>query len=535
MVWLPHTTRVGLPVADLGGTMVSCKKPVVPYKQKHQKQKPCLAETFAVASSYRRIASLRTAEQFTDYLDAHQIQLPFDAELSSGPESPLAAPLEVAGRKIGNRFTILPMEGWDGTTAGSSTKHMVRRWRNFGLSGAKLIWGGEAVAVEHAARANPNQLWLHEQTKAEIGHLRTELLETHRESFGKDDDLLVGLQLTHSGRFSRPNSKDQLEPIGLYHHPILDERCGGSDKVRILSDLEIDDLIEKFVNTAAIAADLGFDFVDIKHCHGYLGHEFLSGFDRPGRYGGSFENRTRFLREIVSGIRDQSPDLMIAVRLSAIDWIPFQMGSDGVGEPCPLEDQEYRFAFGGDKTGIGIDLSEPVSLLKLLEKLNIHLVCTSAGSPYYNPHIQRPAYFPPTDGYQPPEDPLAGVARQIELTRQLKQACPNLTYVGSGYSYLQQWLPNVGQAVVRNGGVDSVGLGRMVLSYPDLPVDVLAGRKLQHKRICRTFSDCTSGPRNGMISGCYPLDEHYRQLDERKELDAIKATFRKSMGSTTQK
>ncbi len=133
----------------------------------------------------------------------------------------------------------------------------------------------------------------------------------------------------------------------------------------------------------------------------------------------------------------------------------------------------------------------------------------TAGSPYYNPHVQRPALFPPLDGYLPPEDPLAGVARQIDATARLKAACPSLVFVGSGYTYLQEWLPHVAERAVRDGLTDFVGLGRMVLSYPDLPADVLSGAPLKRKAICRTFSECTTGPRLGLVSGCYPLDEHY--------------------------
>ncbi len=223
------------------------------------------------------------------------------------------------------------------------------------------------------------------------------------------------------------------------------------------------------------AQQAGFDFVDIKHCHGYLGHEFLTAFDRPGKYGGSFENRTRFLREIVAGIRAEAPGLDIGVRLSAFDFVPFQPGEDRIGVPA-WTGGDYRYAFGGDGSGSAIDLDEPTQFLDLLSDLDIQLVCLTAGSPYYNPHIQRPALFPPSDGYQPPEDPLVGVARQINATAQLKAARPDLIIVGTGYSYLQEWLPNVAQHVVRTGMVDFVGLGRMVLSYPDIAADVLNGR-----------------------------------------------------------
>jgi 2,4-dienoyl-CoA reductase-like NADH-dependent reductase (Old Yellow Enzyme family) len=154
--------------------------------------------------------------------------------------------------------------------------------------------------------------------------------------------------------------------------------------------------------------------------------------------------------------------------------------------------------------------------------MQIHWVCVTAGSPYYNPHMQRPALFPPSDGYLPPEDPLVGVARQIEATARLKRAFPALAIVGSAYTYLQEWLPHVAQHTVRAGMTDFVGLGRMVLSYPDLPADVLAGRPLQRKRVCRTFSDCTTGPRLGLVSGCYPLDDFYKAHPDAEKLRSLK-------------
>ena len=333
--------------------------------------------------------------------------------------------------------------------------------------------------------------------------------------------MYVGLQLTHSGRFCRPNSA-KLEPLVLYRHPILDEKYELDDDGCVMTDDNVEHLIEDFGRAAVLAQQAGYDFVDIKHCHGYLGHEFLSAVDRGGKYGGSFENRTRFLRDTVKLIREKAPGLDIGVRLSVVDWAPFRPGADRIGEPYPYDDNVYHYAFGGDGTGVGYDLAEPFRFLELLSELDIQLVCTTVGSPYYNFHIQRPAVFPPSDGYLLPEDPLVGVARQIKITAELKAAFPDLTIVGSGYSYLQDWLPNAAQSTVRDGMTDFVGLGRMALSYPELPADLLAGRALQRKRICRTFSDCTTAPRNGMVSGCYPLDEYYKSRDEYGRLMAIK-------------
>jgi 2,4-dienoyl-CoA reductase-like NADH-dependent reductase (Old Yellow Enzyme family) len=429
------------------------------------------------------------------------------------------------GFQIGNRFCILPMEGWDGTEDGQPTEYTKRRWLNFGRSGAKLIWGGEAVAVRHDGRANPNQLLIQDHTLSGLENLRTSLVDIHQEQFGNTEDLYVGLQLTHSGRFARPNSKTRLEPKILYHHPLLDEMFGVDPELPVLTDAEIEDLIAEYVRAAKQAHEIGFDFVDLKHCHGYLGHEFLSAYSRPGKYGGNFENRTRFLREIVARVRDEAPGLEIGVRVSSFDFPPFRADENNVGQPQEyLDDQgQYPYAFGSDPDNpLEIKRDEMVALLDLLRSLDIELVNLSCGSPYYNPHIIRPAYFPPSDGYQPPEDPLVGVARHINNAAAIKEKSPDMVIVGSGYSYLQEWLPHVGQYAVRNKMVDFVGLGRMVLSYPEMPADVLAGKPLARKKICRTFSDCTTAPRKGLISGCYPLDKHYKALPEAEKLEAIK-------------
>jgi 2,4-dienoyl-CoA reductase-like NADH-dependent reductase (Old Yellow Enzyme family) len=471
--------------------------------------------------SYRKVAQLRTAADFRAHLDVLGVELAFDEHLESGAGSPLAQPYSVHGRQVGNRFAVLPMEGWDAEADGRPNELVKRRWTRFGQSGAKLIWGCEAVAVRHDGRANPRQLVINDQTAEGIASLREAMCAAHEQHFGTTADMLLGLQLTHSGRFARPNDNKRLEPQILYPHPLLNAKFHLPDDYPVLTDDEIEQLVLDFGAAAVLAEQAGFDFVDVKHCHGYLGHEFLTAVDRPGRYGGSFENRTRFLRDVAAEVRRRAPRLHIGVRLSAFDWIPFRPGAEGRGEPEAYPGA-YPYAFGGDDHGTGIDLAETHAFLHLLESLDIRLVCVTAGSPYYNPHIQRPALFPPSDGYQPPEDPLAGVARQIGVVAQLKRAHPDLILVGSGYSYLQEWLPNVAQHVIRAGMADAIGLGRMVLSYPEMAADVLAGRPLARKRICRTFSDCTTAPRNGLVSGCYPLDDFYKNSAQAERLAALK-------------
>jgi 2,4-dienoyl-CoA reductase-like NADH-dependent reductase (Old Yellow Enzyme family) len=477
-------------------------------------------------TSYPRVASLKTPEEFRDHLAQASIPLAFDPELAPSGSSPLARPLEVDGVRVGNRFCILPMEGWDGTREGEPSDLTRRRWRHFGISGAKLIWGGEAVAVRHDGRANPNQLVLVPETQTSLAALREQLVGAHREQFGAnaDGDLYVGLQLTHSGRFSRPHVHDRPEPLTGYAHPFLDRRFPAG--VRRLSDDDLDRLAEDFIRAARLAYDIGFQFVDFKHCHGYLAHELLSARDRPGRYGGSLENRTRFLRDVTEGIRAAAPGLGVVVRLSVFDTVPYRKGEGGVGVP-ETSPSEYRCAFGlVDGDGLDAALEESRAVLRMLRERGVHWICVTAGSPYYSPHVQRPAMFPPLDGYLPPEDPLRGVARQIEATARLKAEFPDLVFVGSAYSYLQEWLPNVAQYNVREGKTDLVGLGRMTLSYPELPADVLSGTPLRRKSICRTFSDCTTGPRLGLVSGCYPLDPLYTSHLDAARLKEGKAARR---------
>jgi len=299
----------------------------------------------------RNVAALKTVTDFSAYSDSLGVSLPFDETVKSGTDSPLAKPYVLNDRVIGNRFAVLPLEGWDSTTDGRPTELTKRRWQRFGLSGAKLIFGGEAVAVRPDGRGSPNQLVISDETVGELAGLRGLLIRTHQEYFKNTTDLLVGLQLTHSGRVSRPHDMKSPEPVILYRHPVLDEKFGVTAATPIMTDEEIARLVEDFIRAAVLAQRAGFAFVDIKHCHGYLGHEFLSALERPGRYGGSFENRTRFLREIVAGIRAEAPGLDIAVRFSAFDFLPFQRGKDGRGEPMTFEGDSYPYAFGGDGTG----------------------------------------------------------------------------------------------------------------------------------------------------------------------------------------
>ena len=441
----------------------------------------------------------------------------------------------VNGKRIGNRVAIHPMEGWDGTTTGGVTEEMRRRWQRFGESGAKLICGAEAMAVRPDGRANPNQIIIIEQNKAGLAELMGILKKAHAERYGTSDDLVVGFQLTHSGRFCKPNGKTTYEPRVAFRHPILDAKFKVTSDAQVFTDDEIEWLIEDYIRAAKIAWDVGADFVDIKHCHGYLLHEFLGAHTRPGKFGGSFENRTRILRDIVSGIRASGNPIEFGVRLSMFDKVPHRpdpaLSVPGkLGPGIPEEHAHalpYRYGFGVDQNDpTQIDLTETFLFVELCAQLGVKILNTTAGSPYYTPHIQRPAAYPPSDGYQPAYDPLIDIERQVQVVRQLRtKASKNMLIVASGLSYLQEYLPHVSQYLLRNGWADIIGIGRAVLSYPHMLVDAAAKGELEKRYICRTFSDCTTAPRNGLISGCYPLDKFYTAKPEAAALKEIKKRF----------
>ncbi len=413
------------------------------------------------------------------------------------------------------------------------------------------------MAVRPDGRANPNQLIIVEQNKADLAELRELLLRAHKERYGTVDDLVIGFQLTHSGRFCKPTDKFRMEPHVAYRHPILDKKFNVTSDGQVFNDSEIEQLIECYIAAAKIARDVGADFVDIKHCHGYLLHEFLSAFTRSGKYGGAFENRTRILRDILAGIRASGNPIEIGVRLSAFDFVPFkpdptraEPGRLGPGMPEDFAHcLPYRYGFGVNQDNpVEYDLTETFQFVELCAQLGVKILNLSAGSPYYNPHIQRPAAYPPSDGYQPAHDPLIDVARQINVVRQVRERVTRLRgynvqsdhkgaevtmqpgndvtpfpiLVGTAYSYLQEYLPHVAQYAVRHGWTDLVGLGRMVLSYPEMLADATTKGAVAPKLLCRTFSDCTTAPRNGLISGCYPLDKHYSAKQEFAQLKAIK-------------
>ena len=440
--------------------------------------------TGALLSDYPSPSQFTTAAEFSSYLGSAGIEIPFDDAIETGASAPLAQPVSANVFEIGNRWAILPLEGSDSDVDGNPTDRSIGRWAAFGRSGAKLVWG-ESAAVRNDGRSSPGQLLIAPATAGGLRRLRDAAVSAHREEYGEVEDFKLGIQMTHSARLSHPGPLGEHAPVTVRRHRYLDDTLGPSADQPLLTDGELYDLIDDYVAAAGIIADCGFDFVDLKACHGYLGHELLGAYDRPGEFGGSLENRTRFLRTIVERVRTDIPDLKLGLRLSAFDTVIHGPGENGVGRP--LTSEPTRYWFGTDELGHTIDLSEPIRLLTDMRDMGVDLICITGSSPFNAWHLQRPALKTKSGEYRTPENPLIGVARHIEVTNRLRESVPGMTTVGSGYSFLQKWLPNVAQAAVRTGMTDLVGIARMHIAYPRFISDVLEGRALQTETIEEAF------------------------------------------------
>jgi len=428
--------------------------------------------------------------------------------------APLFQPLEIGGRPVGNRLLLLPMEGCDGTLDGKPDELTHRRYLRFGRGGAKIIWG-EAAAISLDVRMNPRQLCLREESLSDFEKMFGQCREAHRAEFGHDDDLLIGVQLTHSGRYSH------VRPFPVMHDPLLDPRTIDRSTGRaldesypLLSDDDLKRIEDQFVAAAGLAVKIGLDFVDIKQCHRYLLSELLAARSRTGPYGGSLENRTRLVRNIVGRIRAEYPGLIVATRLNCYDGIPFRKDeSTGRGVPAEVS-VPVDSAFGVNRFDPSReDLTEPIGVAWLLRDAGVAMINVTAGNPYVAPHLLRPAEKAPIDGYDAPEHPLLGVIRHFRLSRSIQQAVPDVPVAGSGYSWLQDFFPQAGAANIASGDVKLVGVGRGALSHPDFARVLQETGQLDRRQVCRTFSYCTNLMRNknhplGQYpTGCPPFDK----------------------------
>ncbi len=420
----------------------------------------------------------------------------------------LGRPVPVGGFVLGNSIAIHPMEGCDGTLDGRPDELTFRRYRRFGAGGAKLIWF-EATSVCSEGRANPRQLWLHPGSVKDFARVLDELRRAHRDRYGSTADLLEPLQLTHSGRYSHPRR------IIACHSPAVDRKTGVPPDYPLISDIELERLEDQYVETARLAVEAGFRAVDIKATHGYLLSELLGAKNRSGRYGGSLENRTRFIRNVTGKIRAAlGRNLILCMRLGVYEGVPYTRDPvTGVGVPIqfPLP---YPTGFGVDPSNpLAEDLTEVLQAIGWFRQWGIQLLNVSMGSPYLNPHIGRPFEKPDEGNYEEPEHPLMGVERHFRIAGQLQRAFPDLPMVGTGYSWLQKYAIHAAARNIAEGGIRIFGVGRGALAYPDFARDALEKGELDESRVCKTLTFCTYLMRRKdnelgqWPTGCPPFDK----------------------------
>jgi len=416
----------------------------------------------------------------------------------------LAQPVRVGDFTVGNSIAIHPMEGCDGTLDGKPDELTWRRYKRFAQGGAKLVWF-EATAVRQDGRANTRQLWITRDNLSEYARLLDTIRRVHREYYGADGDLLVPIQLTHSGRYSVPKR------IIAYHNPFIDRTTGTAPGQPVISDDELERLEDDYVRAAGLALEAGFRAVDIKTTHGYLLSELTGAKLRPGRYGGSLENRLRFLQNVIGKMRGAFGNrLMVCVRLGCFDGVPY-----GCEYPVP-----YPHGFGVNPDDpMREDLTEVKKAIGLLQNWGVRLINVSMGCPYYNPHIGRPFEKPDEGNYEQPEHPLTGVDRHFRIAGELQRTFPELPFVGTGYSWLQKYCLNAGAKNLEDGAIRFFGIGRGALAYPDFARDALERGELDERRVCKTLTFCTylmrqkNHPLGQFPTGCPPFDkEGYGQI-----------------------
>lgn len=410
--------------------------------------------------------------------EALKLELKFSKNLEG-----LADTVKVGHLTIPNSMAYHPMEGCDGNVDGSPGELTERRYVRMAEGGAGLIWF-EAVAVVPEGRAFSRQLWINEKNVDSFKLLHARIVEKARAKIGDSHTPVCIMQLTHSGRFSKPQGKP--EPIVACANPYLDP-LGKDNPMQIISDEELEKLEEDFVKAAVLARQAGFDGVDIKACHRYLNSELLSAFTRQGNYGETFEGRTRFLLNVVDRVRNaMGRDFVIASRVNIYDGIPYPYG-------WGVDEKDYRT----------VDLREPRKLVQALEKKGVSLINITMGTPYYNPHVNRPY---DKGGYIPEEHPLEGVARLLKGAKEIQKTVPEIAVVGTGYSWLREFSPYLAAGTLEQGGASLIGFGREGFAYPDFAIDILSGKGMKKEKCCISCGKCAQILRAGGTSGCVIRD-----------------------------
>jgi 2,4-dienoyl-CoA reductase-like NADH-dependent reductase (Old Yellow Enzyme family) len=429
---------------------------------------------------------LKTLDDLVAEIERIGVALPVSENLSV-----FRNPITIGPVTLNNRFAINPMEGFDAEADGTPSEKSIRRYDRFAAGGAPLIWF-EATAVVPEGRSNARQFWLHDKNVDAYAALLARTRRIAREQYGHD--LLAVLQLTHSGRYSKPDSVTAA-PVITQYSGVLDPVSGMTPETPLITDAQLDRLQDDYVHCATLAAQAGFDGVDVKSCHGYLLNELLGSHTREGKYGGAFENRTRFMRTTIARVRDERPNILVTSRMNVYDAIKQPWGF------CSCPDDYKRW-----------DLTEAKQLVAELIKLGVPLLNITIGNPYFNSHYNRP-YDQQIRGVPSyDEHPLAGVSRFCRIVGAIQQTFPDLPIITGGCAWLRHLMPYVAAGMIASNMATLFAQGRGAFAYPDSVNDILTTGAMNPQKACVTCSSCTELMRRHQPTGCVIRDREHYQL-----------------------
>ena len=356
-----------------------------------------------------------------------------------------------------------------------------RRYVNEAIGGSALIWF-EAISIVPEGRSSKTQLLLTEENVESYKRMNEKIKEAGRKANGFEPYLIM--QANHSGRYSNPDNRPA--PMIAYRHPQLEQYRAADDSC-IVTDDYLKSLEESFGKAALLAKKAGFDAVDIKSCHGYLLAELLSAYDRPGQYGGNYENRTRLLKNGIKAAKVwEDENFQVTCRLGIYDGY------------------EYPWGFGvSEGSGLKPDLKEPIRLVKeLYGNCGIQMNLTM-GNPYATTHVTRPFDM---GKYEPEEHPFTGIGRMIAGIGEVKKAVPEMVIFGSAPTYLRQFADLYTAGAVEEGFCDGMLFGRMAFADPDYANEIIKNGRIDPKRVCMTCGKCGDLIRAHKPTGCVIRD-----------------------------
>lgn len=425
--------------------------------------------------TYELYGSVLKGTQFAED-HGNEAYIPYSTDCET-----LKKPIKIGEFTAANRIEYQPMEGQDSDLNGTPTEQTFKRYTELARGGAGLLWF-EAVSVCQDGKSNPYQLCITEENLPEFKRLVKAMKDACKEANGFEPIIII--QLNHSGRYAKPNGVP--EPITAFFNPDIEDA-----PKTVASDEFLASLVPLFVKSALLAAEAGFDGVDIKACHAYLMSEILSAFDREGSYGGCFENRARLFADVTKAVFDALPKKLIrAARVNVYDGF--------VG----------KYSYGESKEGKMYDLTEANALIDIFEKNGGQLLNVTMGSPYRNPDVSRP-YRPGLD--KPKSDALFGLYRLWSGANEIKKAHPKLVIVNTGISFLGEHAPYAAMGAANEGMTDFVGFGRMSFAYPDVAKDIL-NDSFDKKKICVACGGCSTLKKNVLRSGCIIRNSYYKEI-----------------------